>query len=41
MLGIRLEPKEKREALASETGSSQNHYAREAIRQYLESAKTT
>lgn len=38
MLGIRLDPKlEKRlEKLARKTGRSKSHYAREAIRQYLE-----
>jgi len=38
MLGIRLEPEleEKLESLARETGRSKSHYAREAIRQYLE-----
>ncbi len=38
MLGIRLDPKlEKRlERLARRTGRSKSHYAREAIRQYLE-----
>ena len=38
MLGIRLEPAlEKRlERLARKTGRSKSHYAREAIRQFLE-----
>ena len=38
MLGIRLEPPLERrlERLAKKTGRSKSHYAREAIRQYLE-----
>ena len=38
MLGIRLEPALERrlERLAKKTGRSKSHYAREAIRQYLE-----
>ena len=38
MLGIRLEPTLERrlERLAKKTGRSKSHYAREAIRQYLE-----
>jgi len=38
MLGIRLDPQlEKRlEKLARKTGRTKSHYAREAIRQYLE-----
>ena len=38
MLGIRLEPSLERrlERLAKKTGRSKSHYAREAIRQYLE-----
>ncbi len=38
MLGIRLEPTLERrlERLAQKTGRSKSHYAREAIRQYLE-----
>ena len=38
MLGIRLEPPRERrlERLAKKTGRSKSHYAREAIRQYLE-----
>jgi RHH-type transcriptional regulator, rel operon repressor / antitoxin RelB len=38
MLGIRLEPPLERrlERLARKTGRSKSHYAREAIRQYLE-----
>ena len=38
MLSIRLEPEleEKLQSLAKETGRSKSHYAREAIRQYLE-----
>lgn len=38
MLGIRLDPALERrlERLAKRTGRSKSHYAREAIRQYLE-----
>ncbi|MGA8431887.1 MAG: ribbon-helix-helix protein, CopG family [Candidatus Sulfotelmatobacter sp.] len=38
VLGIRLEPEleKKLDSLAKETGRSKSHYAREAIRQYLE-----
>ena len=38
MFSIRLEPEleEKLQSLAKETGRSKSHYAREAIRQYLE-----
>jgi len=38
MFSIRLEPEleEKLQSLAKETGGSKSHYAREAIRQYLE-----
>jgi RHH-type rel operon transcriptional repressor/antitoxin RelB len=38
MLGIRLDPEleEKLESLAKETGRSKSHYAREAIRPYVE-----
>jgi RHH-type rel operon transcriptional repressor/antitoxin RelB len=38
MLRIRLEPEleEKLESLSKETGRSKSHYAREAVRQYLE-----
>ena len=38
MLGIRLEPPLERrlERLAKKTGRTKSHYAREAIRQYLE-----
>jgi RHH-type rel operon transcriptional repressor/antitoxin RelB len=38
MLGIRLEPNLERrlERLVKRTGRSKSHYAREAIRQYLE-----